>query len=127
MMQKLDSEVKTLRQELAMHDTLANRRNQTYEPLSEPQLYEIESQCRRFIEGNLDEIEITNIRQIQASFNAFKRICKLMEKDVETKLREKFALIDKNDVEQLAEAQKVKILNYFFTFFYKIKIYFLFC
>jgi hypothetical protein len=30
-----------------------------------------------------------------------------MEKDVEAKLREKFALIDKSDVEQLAEAQKV--------------------
>ena len=40
-----------------------------------------------------------------------------MEKDVETKLREKFALIDKNDVEQLAEAQKVKL----FYFFYKLK------
>jgi hypothetical protein len=37
-----------------------------------------------------------------------------MEKDVEAKLREKFALIDKSDVEQLAEAQKVisfKIYN----------------
>lgn len=30
-----------------------------------------------------------------------------MEKDVESRLREKYALIDKNDVEQLAEAQKV--------------------
>ncbi len=29
-----------------------------------------------------------------------------MERDVETKLRERFALIDRNDVEQLAEAQK---------------------
>ena len=29
-----------------------------------------------------------------------------MEKDVEARLREKYALIDKNDVEQLAEAQK---------------------
>ena len=32
---------------------------------------------------------------------------RLMEKDVESRLREKYALIDKNDVEQLAEAQKV--------------------
>jgi len=30
-----------------------------------------------------------------------------MEKDVEARLREKFALFDKNDVEQMAEAQKV--------------------
>lgn len=76
MMQKLDNEVKMLRQELAMHDTLGNRRNQSYEPLSEHQLLDIENQCRRFIENDLDEIEISNVRQIQATFNSFKRICK---------------------------------------------------
>ena len=76
MMQKLDNEVKMLRQELAMHDTLSNKRAQSYEPLSEHQLYEIENNCRRFIEGNLDELDIVNFRQVQATFNAFKRICK---------------------------------------------------
>ena len=76
MMQKLDNEVKFLRQELAMHDTFANRRSQSYEPLSEHQHLEIENQCRRYIEGTLEEIEITNIRQIQAIFQAFKRICR---------------------------------------------------
>jgi kinesin family protein 6/9 len=75
-MQKLDGEVKLLRQELLMHDTLANKRNQQYEPLSEHQLFEIENQCRRFIDGSLDEIEIGNLRQVQATFNSFKRICK---------------------------------------------------
>lgn len=106
MMQKLDGEVKILRQELAMHDTLANRRNQSYEPLSEHQLFEIENQCRRFIEGSVEELEITNLRQVQAIFNAFKRICRQMDKDVELRLREKYALIDKSDPDQIAEAQK---------------------
>ena len=32
---------------------------------------------------------------------------RLMEKDVEARLREKFALFDKSDIEQMAEAQKV--------------------
>lgn len=107
MMQKLDNEVKTLRQELAMHDTLMNRKSQSYEPLSEHQLFEVENQCRRYIEGTLDEIEISNLRQIQAVFNAFKRICRQTEKDVEARLREKFAMIDKTDVDQINEAQKV--------------------
>ena len=65
MMQKLDAEVKTLRQELAMHDTLVNRKSGAYEPMSEHQLLEIENQCRRFIEGSLDEIEVSSLRQIQ--------------------------------------------------------------
>lgn len=76
MLQKLDNEVKMLRQELAMHDTLSNRRHQSYEPLAEHQLLEIENQCRRFIEGSVDQIDILNVRQVQATFNAFKRICK---------------------------------------------------
>lgn len=76
MMQKLDNEVKILRQELAMHDTLANRRNQGYEPFSEHQLLEIENNCRKYLDGNIDELEVNNIRQIQATFSAFKRICK---------------------------------------------------
>ncbi|RNA42518.1 kinesin KIF9, partial [Brachionus plicatilis] len=106
MMQKLDSEVKMLRQELAMHDTLTNTKNHSYEPLSEHQLYEIENQCRRYIEGSLEEIEVVNVRQIRATFSAFKRICKVMEKDVEQRLREKYALFDKNDMDQINEAQK---------------------
>jgi kinesin family protein 6/9 len=81
MMHKLDSEVKVLRQELAMHDTLANRRSQAYEPLSEHQLLEVESQCRKFIEGKTDEIEISNLRQIKATFSAFKRIYKYNHKN----------------------------------------------
>lgn len=75
MMQKLDGEVRMLRQELAMHDTFANRKNQSYEPLSEHQLLEVENQCRRFLEKN-EEIEINNLRQVKATFSAFKRIYK---------------------------------------------------
>jgi kinesin family member 6/9 len=74
MMQKLDNEIKMLRQELAMHDTLSNRRKQTYEPLSEPQLREIESQCRRYIDGSLDEIDVNTVRQVQATYATFRRI-----------------------------------------------------
>lgn len=51
-----------------------------------------------------------------------------MEKDVEARLREKYALIDKNDVEQLAEAQKVKYIRFIFkliltmAYFYLLRL-----
>lgn len=75
MLQKLDNEVKMLRQELAMYDTLNDRTNQSYEPLSEHQLLDIENQCRQFIQGSVGKIQIQNVRQVQATFDAFKRIC----------------------------------------------------
>ena len=34
-----------------------------------------------------------------------------MEKDVEARLKEKYALIDKNDAKQMAEAQKAGLAN----------------
>ena len=58
-------ENKQLRDELALHDALLNRNGTSYEPISEQQLYEIENQCRRFIDGTLDEIEVKNLRQVQ--------------------------------------------------------------
>lgn len=108
MMQKLDAEVKMLRQELSMHDTLVNRKSGSYEPLSEHQLLEIENQCRRFIEGSLDEIEISNLRQIQAVFNAFKRIVRQTEKDVKA---QKFSMLDQNQLDQLTDTQKQELMN----------------
>ncbi len=72
----MENEIKLLRKELHMHDTLTNRKNQLYEPLSEHQLLDIENNCRKFVEGSIDELEIINLRQVQATFTAFKRICK---------------------------------------------------
>ncbi len=58
-------ENKYLRDELALHDALVNRNGISYDALSEQQLYEIENQCRRYIDGTLDEIEVKNLRQVQ--------------------------------------------------------------
>jgi kinesin family protein 6/9 len=90
-------ENKYLRDELALHDALVNRNGMSYEALSEQQLYEIENQCRRYIDGTLDEIEVKNLRQVQgllletfflflisknknflfvAIFNIFRNICR---------------------------------------------------
>ena len=90
-------ENKYLRDELAVHDKLLNRNGISYEPLTEQQFHEVENQCRRYIDGSLDEIEVQNLRQVQglfffsfvlmksslhvvrsfvAMFNAFRNICR---------------------------------------------------
>ncbi|CAF4339054.1 unnamed protein product, partial [Rotaria magnacalcarata] len=93
-------ENKQLRDELALHDALLNRNGTSYEPISEQQLYEIENQCHRFIDGTLDEIEVKNLRQVQAVFNAFRHICRASEKDAEKKLHDRRAIADKYEYEQ---------------------------
>ena len=66
--ENLKRENKYLKEELVLHDTLVNRSGVSYDPLSEQQLYEIENQCRRFVDGSLDELEINNVRQVQGMF-----------------------------------------------------------
>ncbi|KAK3083432.1 hypothetical protein FSP39_022438 [Pinctada imbricata] len=106
LVKKLQKEIQHLKNELAMHDTLTNRSMVMYDPLSEQQQYEIRQQVRRYLEGNVDEIDIVNIRQIQGTFDAFKEIYLNMEQDVEEKLRQKFTLIDRTDPAAIAAAQQ---------------------
>lgn len=56
---QLKDEIKELRNELAMHDTLANRSHVSYEPLSEQQLYEVKQQVVQYVEGRLDEVDVS--------------------------------------------------------------------
>ena len=50
---------------------------------------------RRFLDSELDEIDLVNVRQIKEIFAQFKAVVNTMEADVEVKLREKLALQDK--------------------------------
>jgi len=59
MVKNLERELTLLKKELAMHDTLANRSQVTYDPLSEQQRYEIRQQVRAFLEGKTDDIEVS--------------------------------------------------------------------
>uniref|UniRef100_A0A8C7CPW8 Kinesin-like protein n=1 Tax=Oncorhynchus kisutch TaxID=8019 RepID=A0A8C7CPW8_ONCKI len=56
---KLEKEIQLLKQELSIHNTLANRMGMSYDTLSETQVAEIQSQVRRYLEGSLDEINIS--------------------------------------------------------------------
>ena len=58
MVKKLEKELNLLKKELAMHDTLANRSQVTYDPLSEEQRYEIRQQVRAYLDRKLDSIEV---------------------------------------------------------------------
>lgn len=109
LVKKLQKEILHLKNELAMHDTLTNRSMIAYDPLSEQQKYEIKQQVRRYAEGTLDEIDIINVRQIHGTFEAFREIYQQMEKEVEERLRNKFALIDRTDPSAIQAAQQAGV------------------
>ncbi|XP_022112111.1 kinesin-like protein KIF9 isoform X2 [Acanthaster planci] len=110
LVKKLTKEIEHLKHELAMHDTLANRSQVNYEPLSEAQRLEIQSQVRRYLDGTIDELDVVNVRQIQTVFTSFKSMVGQMEQDVEARLRSKYTLIDRMDPAAVAAAQKAGVV-----------------
>lgn len=50
-----------LKRELAMHDTLVNRTQITYDPLTEQQRYDIRQQVRQYLEGRIPEIDVSMV------------------------------------------------------------------
>nr|KAF6474609.1 kinesin family member 9 [Rousettus aegyptiacus] len=111
MVKNLEKELALLKQELAIHDSLANRTLVNYDPLDEIQIAEINSQVRRYLEGTLDEIDIINLRQIQEVFNQFRVVLSQQEQEVESTLRRKYTFIDKNDFATISAVQKAGLVD----------------
>ncbi|KAM4027143.1 kinesin-like protein KIF9 isoform 2-T2 [Anomaloglossus baeobatrachus] len=111
MCKNLQREIEHLRQELAVHDTLSRRPPSSYEPFTDVQMAEIRAQVGRYLDGTLDEIDIVNLRQIQEVFSQFRTILQQQEQAVESRLRAKYTMIDKNDYPAIAAAQKAGVLD----------------
>lgn len=84
-----EKEIRTLRQELAMHDTLTNRSQISYEPLSESQIHDVREQVKRFLAEELNEIELVNVRQIKETFAQFRVILNSVQSGMEERLKQK--------------------------------------
>ena len=83
-----------------MYDTLTNRRQITYEPLSETQVREVKSQVRRYIDGEAQDIEIINIRQVKEVFEQFKILVKKAEEKsraAEVQEKKEVTLVEKTE------------------------------
>ncbi|XP_058298461.1 kinesin-like protein KIF9 isoform X4 [Hylobates moloch] len=93
------------------YDTETNRTFVTYDPMDEIQIAEINSQVRRYLEGTLDEIDIIDLRQIKEVFNQFRVVLSQQEQEVESTLRRKYTLIDRNDFAAISAVQKVGLVD----------------
>ncbi|XP_028288832.1 kinesin-like protein KIF9 [Parambassis ranga] len=93
--QKLQKEVEMLKEELSICNTLVKQPNPMYEPLSEAQQAEVQSQVQRYLEGSLKEITIKSIRQVHAVFAQFKQALQEQEEKVKAQLCQTYNLVKK--------------------------------
>ena len=83
LIKKYEREIKDLKQELAMHDTLGNRGRINYEPYSPEQQYLQQQIAKKYLSGEVDDIDIESLRQVKELFIQFRNIYRNMVKDVQ--------------------------------------------
>lgn len=96
-----EEEIEFLKNELAMHDTLTNRGQVVYEPLSESQQNDLKQQVEKYIAKEVPEMEIVNVRQIKEMLEIFRNIVSNVEAETEKRLRKKYIFQEKSSVEDL--------------------------
>lgn len=74
LIRKYERQIKDLRQELAMHDTLAGRSRVQYEEYSPDEKREMEQKVRRYLEGEVQELEVASLRMVYETFAIFRSV-----------------------------------------------------
>ena len=69
LLKRLGREIKELKQELAMHDTLANKGRVQYDAYTAEQQYVVQKQAHQYLEGEIEDIdELNSMRQVKELF-----------------------------------------------------------
>lgn len=82
LLKKMEKEIKELKQELAMHDTLANKGRVQYDTYTPEQQYLVQKQAYSYLEGETEDIdEINSLRQVKELFAQMRNVYKKLEMD----------------------------------------------
>ena len=74
LIKRYEKEIKDLKLELAMHDTLVGRGRISYEPYTLTEQFVEQQRAMAFLNNEIDDIEIHSIRQVKELFFQFKNI-----------------------------------------------------
>lgn len=89
MIKRYEKEIRDLKQELAMHDTLQNRGRITYDLYTSEQLGEIKQLASSFLAGDVDEItDFDSLRKVREYFTQIKNLYRKLKQNVEAMQRQ---------------------------------------
>lgn len=74
LIRKYERQIKDLKQELAMHDTLAGRSRVQYEEYTPDEQSVLESKVQMYLDGDIQEIEVQSLRMVYEAFGIFRKI-----------------------------------------------------
>lgn len=74
LIRKYERQIKELKQELAMHDTLAGRSRVQYEEYTPDETKELEAKCSAYLSGEIQDIEVSSLRMVAEAFSVFRKL-----------------------------------------------------
>ncbi|KAI8590910.1 P-loop containing nucleoside triphosphate hydrolase protein [Geranomyces variabilis] len=83
LIKKYEREIRELKQELSMHDTLSNRSHVQHEPFTEPQRVELQKLVKSFLDNEDEDLEIVSLRQVKELFHQMRVLYKGLEQENE--------------------------------------------
>jgi len=103
---KYEREIKQLKQELIMHDTLSSRSGVTYDEFTEQEKTSLKTEVEGYLTGQLEDIELVNLRHMREIMSCTRHIVAEMRTKVEAELRSEFDLTAKGGGAGQAAAQR---------------------
>eukprot|EP00928_Gymnodinium_smaydae_P004955 TRINITY_DN116_c1_g1_i1.p1 TRINITY_DN116_c1_g1~~TRINITY_DN116_c1_g1_i1.p1 ORF type:complete len:762 (-),score=210.65 TRINITY_DN116_c1_g1_i1:98-2278(-) len=82
LIRKYERQIKDLKQELAMHDTLAGRSRVQYEEYTPDEIRDLESRVKMYLDGEIQEIEVASLRMVYESFSIFRSLHLALKKEL---------------------------------------------
>lgn len=76
LIRKYERQIKDLKQELAMHDTLAGRSRVQYEDYTPEEQRDLETKIQMFLDGDILDMDVPSLRMVYESFRIFREIYK---------------------------------------------------
>jgi len=85
LIRKYERQIKDLKQELAMHDTLAGRSRVQYEEYTPDEQREMEQKVSDYLDGEIQEIEVSSLRMVYEAFASFRRLHQQLRTELSTR------------------------------------------
>lgn len=101
LLKKYEREVRQLKQELAMHDTLSgrNRKGQqpVYDEYDDEQRAALKTEVEEYLEGKKEDMELTTLRQMREILGCTRHLFREMRTKVEDEFKRKYDLKEKGE------------------------------
>lgn len=82
LLRKYEREIKDLKQELAMHDTLAGRSRVQYEEYTPDEQRDLKAKVQQYLTGDINDLEVVSLRMVYEAFGIFRQLHQQLQKDL---------------------------------------------